>query len=122
MGTTLASCSHFVFSKLLHYWRQATVVMFGCNFIFVLLTQSDDSLYSPWLLNRTFYSATLQLSLRLSFRLAFLDRVLSHLPLGLNLAIHPSKTWNYPVLQLSCSLASIRNLRFFSLLDLNSTF
>ena len=29
MGTTLASCSHFVTFELLHPWRQATVMVVG---------------------------------------------------------------------------------------------
>ena len=121
MGTTLSDCSHFVADKLLCHWRQATVIMIGCIFISWCF-RIRLLLCCPSLSGSAFYGFTFRLSLRLSFRLAFPDRVLSHLPHGLNLAIHPSAAWNYPVSQLSCSLASIRNLRFFSLLDLNSTF
>lgn len=39
MGTTLSDCSHFVAGKLLRQWRQATVIMIGCIFIFVLPPQ-----------------------------------------------------------------------------------
>ena len=42
MGTTLASCSHFVAGELLHLWRQTTVIMAGCLFIFSLLAQTAD--------------------------------------------------------------------------------
>ena len=35
MGTTLSSGSHFVANELLHLWRQATVIMAGCNIIFI---------------------------------------------------------------------------------------
>ena len=42
MGTTLASCSHFVIGKLLHLWRQTTVIVAGCFFIFGLLAQGPD--------------------------------------------------------------------------------
>ena len=42
MGTTLASCSHFVAGELLRLWRQTTVIMAGCLFIFGLLSQDPD--------------------------------------------------------------------------------
>ena len=42
MGTTLASCSHFVTCELLHLWRQTTVIVAGCFFIFGLLAQGPD--------------------------------------------------------------------------------
>jgi len=42
MGTTLASCSHFVAGELLRLWRQTTVIMAGCLFIVGLLAQSPD--------------------------------------------------------------------------------
>ncbi len=35
MGTTFSSGSHFVANELLHLWRQATVIMAGCNLIFI---------------------------------------------------------------------------------------
>jgi hypothetical protein len=37
MGTTLASCSHFVTHGLLLLWRQATVIVVGCIFLSILL-------------------------------------------------------------------------------------
>ena len=42
MGTTLASCSHFVAGELLRQWRQTTVIMAGCLFIVGLLAQDPD--------------------------------------------------------------------------------
>ena len=42
MGTTLASCSHFVTFELLQPWRQATVIVVGCFFIFFMLAHSVD--------------------------------------------------------------------------------
>ena len=30
-----SSCSHFVTFELLHLWRQATVIVAGCDFIFI---------------------------------------------------------------------------------------
>jgi hypothetical protein len=42
MGATLSSYSHSVACELLHSWRQATVIMVGCFFIFFVLTHSVD--------------------------------------------------------------------------------
>ena len=42
MGTTLASCSHFVAGELLRLWRQTTVIVAGCFIIFGLLAQGPD--------------------------------------------------------------------------------
>jgi len=42
MGTTLASCSHFVAGELLRQWRQTTVIVVGCLFNLELLSQIPD--------------------------------------------------------------------------------
>ncbi len=42
MGTTLSSCSHFVANELLHLWRQATVIVVGCNLISFVLAHCAD--------------------------------------------------------------------------------
>jgi len=42
MGTTLASCSHFVTHGLLLLWRQTTVIMVGCISLSILLAHFVD--------------------------------------------------------------------------------
>jgi len=52
MGTTLASCSHFVTHGLLLLWRQATVIVVGCVFLSILLAHFFDlfSTHRFWVL------------------------------------------------------------------------
>jgi hypothetical protein len=75
MGTTFSSYSHFVDFELLHRRRQATVIMVGCIFIFVLLARFIDLFLNPLLSGFAFYSIAFRLSLRFSFRSTFPDGV-----------------------------------------------
>jgi hypothetical protein len=54
--------------ELLHPRRQATVIMAGWIFIFFLLAHSVDLSLNPSLSDFAFYSITLRLSFRFSFR------------------------------------------------------
>jgi hypothetical protein len=75
MGTTFSSNSHFVAFELLRRRRQATVIMVGCIYIFVLLARFVDLFFNPSLSDFAFYSITLWLSFRFSFRSTFPDGV-----------------------------------------------
>ena len=94
MGTTLASCSHFVTFELLQPWCQATVMVVGWFLIFFLLAHSVDLLFNPSLSGFAFYSITFRLSLRFSLRSTFPDGAFYRIQPGSFLAISSSVVWN----------------------------
>jgi hypothetical protein len=109
--------------ELLHTRRQATVIMVGCIFIFVVLAHSVDLFFNPSLSDFAFYSITFWLSLRFSLRLTFPDGVFLQ-----------NTTWFFSCDRSFCCMEHcrlfsfpvprniVRNLRLVFFPFLNSTF
>ena len=122
MGTTLSSCSHFVTFELLHLWRQATVIVAGCDFILIS--------FRMVLINFATHRFWIQLFRTLSSGCPFgfpcgrpsRTECFVSMQCCSSLSIGSSLAWNVLAFQFSVPRNSSRDLHLFFYPVLNSTF